>query len=120
MRLETVYLEVGPAATMEALRDFYRDRLGLAVASEEPGHSVWLDAAGVRLGFHACEEAEKEPGIVNLSFAVDDVDAEAARLEADGVSIAQGPMDVPWGGRAAVLFDPAGHTVWLSGPSPTT
>jgi predicted enzyme related to lactoylglutathione lyase len=117
MRLGTIYVEVGGAELVGELRDFYRDRLGLAVSSEEAGESVWLDAGSVRLGFHAAPEPEADPGVVNLSFDVDDVDAMAAALAAGGVTIAQGPMDVPWGGRAAVLFDPAGHTVWLSGPS---
>lgn len=118
MKLGTIYLEVGDASVVERLRDFYRDVIGLALRSEEPGESVWFDAGGVALGFHAAPEPEKDPGVVNLSFDVDDADAEAARLEAAGVKIAQGPMDAPWsGGRVAVLFDPAGHTVWLSGPA---
>jgi predicted enzyme related to lactoylglutathione lyase len=58
------------------------------------------------------------PGVVNLSFAVADCDAEAARLREAGVAIAQGPMEAPWGPfRVAALFDPVGHTVWLSGPA---
>lgn len=115
MQLGTLYFEVGPSDVVNELRDFYRDRLGLTVSSEEPGESVWLDAGSVRIGFHAAAQVEADPGIVNLSFDVDDVDAVAARLSQERVTIAQGPMDVPWGGRAAVLFDPAGHTVWLSG-----
>jgi predicted enzyme related to lactoylglutathione lyase len=117
MELGTIYLEVGGREQVEVLRDFYRDRLGLAVRSEESGESVWLDAGPVTLGFHSSSEIESDPGLVNLSFNVADVDAEAKRLKAEGVAIAQEPADVPWGGRVAVLFDPAGHTVWLSGPS---
>jgi predicted enzyme related to lactoylglutathione lyase len=117
MRLGTVYLEVAESA-LPALIEFYRDRLGLAVASEEPGHSVWFNGSGVQVGFHAAESSLAEPGMVNLSFDVADCDAEAARLQEAGVAIAQGPMEAPWGPfRVAVVFDPVGHPVWLSGPA---
>lgn len=116
MKLGTVYVEVA-SEKLGPLKEFYGDRLGLTLRSEEPGESVWFDAGGVGVGFHTTAEASDDPGVVNLSFDVDDADAEAARLAAAGVAIAQGPMTAPWsGGRVAVIFDPAGHTVWLSGP----
>jgi predicted enzyme related to lactoylglutathione lyase len=91
--------------------------LGLSQSSEEPGESIWFDAEGVRLGFHDTDEPSGDPATVNLSFAVPDADEAAAQLAAAGVTIDQGPFTAPWnGGRVAVLRDPAGHTVWLSGP----
>ena len=119
MKLGTVYVEVaGPQ--LDGLKDFYVERLRLPVASEEPGESVWFDAGPVRIGFHAAEETSATPGVVNLSFEVDDTAAECERLLAAGVTIAQGPFVAPWNGaQVAVLFDPAGHTVWLSGPVPS-
>jgi predicted enzyme related to lactoylglutathione lyase len=119
MELGVVYLEV-PPASLDGVTAFYRDTLGLAVAEEAPGHSVWFAAGAARVGFHAAEDAgDLDRGAVNLSFDVADCDAEAGRLAEAGVRIAQGPMDAPWGPfRVAVLFDPAGHCVWLSGPQP--
>jgi predicted enzyme related to lactoylglutathione lyase len=116
MKLETVYLEVDEAS-LDEIKAFYGDQLGLEATSEEPGESIWYDA-GIRLGFHVSPDASGgDPGLVNLSFAVADADVEAERLTAAGIAILQGPMDAPWnGGRVAVVLDPVGHTVWLSGP----
>lgn len=116
MKLGTIYIEV-QSEQLADLAAFYTGKLGLTVRSEEPGESIWFDAGAVSLGFHSADDASGDPGVVNLSFDVPDVDAEAARLTAAGATIAQGPMDAPWsGGRVAVLFDPVGHTIWLSGP----
>lgn len=116
MKLETVYIEL-PGEKLEALRAFYTGPMGLTPTSEEPGESIWFDAGGTQLGFHASDDAHLDPGCVNLSFAVADTDAAAARLQGEGIEITQGPMDAPWNNsRVAVLFDPAGHTVWLTGP----
>jgi len=116
MELGTIYLEV-EAKHLDALRTFYAEQLGLEFGHEEPGESIWFVAGGATLGFHAAASGESDPGLVNLSFNVADADAEAARLAGLGLTISQGPMDAPWNGsRVAVLFDPVGHTVWLSGP----
>jgi predicted enzyme related to lactoylglutathione lyase len=115
MRLGTIFLEVGEWAVAAACRDWYVDKLGLKVDHEEEGHSVWLDAGGTIIGFHE-GDASATPSVVNLSFDVDDCDAEAARLQAAGVSLVAEPWDAPWGARVATMVDPAGHGVWVSGP----
>ena len=114
MGLGTIFLEVGDASVMEACRDWYAKHFGLAVTSDEPGHSAWLDAGnGVTIGFHEGEPTGN-PSAVNLSFDVADVDAEAARLQSEGVTLAAEPWDAPWGARVATMVDPAGHGVWIS------
>ena len=120
MELGTVYVEVA-AEHLEPLKEFYLGRLGLGLRSEEPGESVWFQAGATAVGFHATTDPPlADPGRVNLSFDVDDTVAHARRLQEAGVEIAQGPMTAPWNGAVvAVLFDPVGHTVWLSGPPPT-
>lgn len=116
MRLETLFLEVGDAATVVACRDWYRTHVGLEVVSDEEGESVWLDAGnGVRLGFHTGDPVGNAPA-VNLSFEVDDADAAAAKLRDAGLTIFQEPWDAPWGARVTTVVDPAGHAVWFSGP----
>ena len=115
MRLGTVFLEVGDWARAAACRDWYVRHLGLAIDHEEEGHSVWLDAGGVILGFHE-GEPNSTPSAVNLSFEVSDTDAEAARLQSEGVTLVAEPWDAPWGARVATMVDPAGHGVWISGP----
>lgn len=114
MRLGTIYLEVGDVEVVAKLKGFYRDVLNLAVRSEHGSESVWFDAGSVSLGFHV-GDALRDPGLVNLSFDIDDLDGEVDRLEGAGVRFAQRPMEAPWGGRIATFFDPAGHTVWLAG-----
>lgn len=114
MRLGTIYLEVGDAEQLAELKGFYRDVFNLPVRSEHGSESVWFDASSVSLGFHV-GDLSRDPGLINLSFDVDDLDGEVERLEAGGVRFAQRPMEAPWGGRVATFFDPVGHTVWLSG-----
>lgn len=46
-----------------------------------------------------------------LTLEVDDVDATCAELTTRGVRLLNGPMDRPWGVRAASFGDPAGH-IW--------
>ena len=52
------------------------------------------------------------PGIRAVyTLTVSNVDAEAARLTAAGLTLLNGPIDRPWGIRSLSLQDPAGH-VW--------
>ena len=113
MKLGTIFLEVGTSDTVNACRDWYVEHLSLEVMSEESGESVWLDGGGVSIGFHTGDPVGT-PTSVNLSFDVDDVDAEAVRLRSEGVTLAAEPWDAPWGARVATCVDPAGHAVWLS------
>lgn len=48
---------------------------------------------------------------MQLTIAVDDVDAAVADLRSRGVELLNGPMDRPWGIRTAAFADPAGH-IW--------
>lgn len=48
---------------------------------------------------------------MQLTIAVDDVDATCAMLAERGVELLNGPMDRPWGIRTASFRDPGGH-VW--------
>lgn len=46
-----------------------------------------------------------------VAFVVDDVDAEAERMDALGVEILSRPLDRPWGHRTLYVLDPDGHVV---------
>jgi len=48
---------------------------------------------------------------LQLTIAVDDVDAMCAELDRRGVQLLNGPMDRPWGVRTASFLDPGGH-IW--------
>ncbi len=49
-----------------------------------------------------------------LTIQVDDVDAQAQRLNALGVALISGPIDRPWGIRTILFADPDGHLWELS------
>jgi uncharacterized protein len=51
-------------------------------------------------------------------FAVEDVDATAARAKERGGTVAQEPMDIPKVGRVAVMHDPAGAHFAVLRPNP--
>lgn len=44
-----------------------------------------------------------------LTIHVDDVDAQAQRLQGLGISLINGPMDRAWGSRTMLFADPDGH-----------
>jgi lactoylglutathione lyase len=50
-------------------------------------------------------------GASEVCFVVDDVDAEATRLNETGVEILSGPTDRVWGHRTLHFLDPDGHIV---------
>ncbi|HEX3984480.1 MAG TPA: VOC family protein [Acidisoma sp.] len=51
-----------------------------------------------------------------IEFRVEEVDREAARLEAAGLALVQAPTTMPWGNRSLLLRDPDGTLVNLFTP----
>lgn len=95
-----------------ALGDFYRDVLGAEVVRSTPDLAV-LRAPGVVLTFERIENhlpptwpSGRTPKQLHLDLAVDDLDAEEARIIALGATKADVQPD-PDNWR--VLIDPAGH-----------
>ena len=85
---------------------FYRDVLGLHIYREWGSGTVFFLGGGLL-------ELSRSAGPVTedkLSFwlQVRDVDAEFARLAAQGVEVVEAPVDEPWGLREARLRDPDG------------
>jgi catechol 2,3-dioxygenase-like lactoylglutathione lyase family enzyme len=111
-----VYLEVGEWPEVVANRDFYRDTLGMTVASEEEGESVWFEIGGTTFGFHVGDAPPRDTRwAINVVLNADDgvsIDDEAKRLEAAGIKLFMGPTDMPWGARVITFLDPAGFAVW--------
>ena len=58
---------------------------------------------------------------VLIAFVVDDVDAECARLEREGVAITTPLQTEPWGERFFQVTDPNGVVIqfvqWMAGPT---
>jgi lactoylglutathione lyase len=101
---------------------FYRDVLGVPFKLRGDGY-VEFATRGARFGLYDRNrleeltgqgaEAPGRPG-GEVVFLVEDVDAEAERLQAAGVSILRGPVDRAWGHRTLHLADPDGFVVELA------
>jgi catechol 2,3-dioxygenase-like lactoylglutathione lyase family enzyme len=91
---------------VEALVGFYRRVLGREPTSSWPGGATF-DIDGVTLLVHVRGEPHEgmPPNIDHFAIRVEDVDAEAARLDTEA-------KDYDWG-RSAYLHDPDGRLVEL-------
>jgi lactoylglutathione lyase len=107
-RLAVLYLYV---RDMERSLAFYRDLLGLPLEGDE--HWVEAQLGGTRFALHLAHEGVPalSSGTVNIDFEVDDVDAAAERLRAQGVEVRETMRD-EWGAAVEVV-DPDGYTIAL-------
>ena len=113
MKLDFVILYM---RDMEQAKTFYTEALGLTVVEEVSGPNfVTLRADGGCL--LALQDAtasrlppgrETQPGSVEVSFEVDDVDGTWRRWQDKGVEMVTDPMDLPFG-RYFMAKDPEGH-----------
>lgn len=99
-----------------AARAFYGDtlRLPLKFADEEHGYASF-DAGPISLGVAVAGEDHDElvGGLTGIGLAVDDLVAEHARLEQEGVRFEMPPTRQSWGGFMALVCDPDGNTLYL-------
>lgn len=116
-----------PAELLLALRDFYRDVLGLE-PGPRPGfrsRGFWLYAGGAPV-LHLTEQPPEEPrrGAVNpatpttfdhIAFAGTEPAATAARLRALGIAFDE-ERSVATGQHQFFLHDPAGNGVEINFP----
>jgi len=100
---------------------FYEAVLGITHSTMEmaPGEQYRiLKAGGVDVG--GCMEPPM-PGVPNhwqVYFAVDDADATASKVSAEGGQVIAEPFDIPSVGRSAVLSDPQGAVFSVLKPTP--
>jgi lactoylglutathione lyase len=118
-RVGYVILFVGD---LERSTAFYRDVIGLPFRLEGDGY-VEFATPGTRFGLYDRNRLEEltgqdatAPGWPGgeVVFLVEDVDAEAQRLRAAGVTVLKGPVDRPWGHRTLHVEDPDGFVVELA------
>src|SRR5579864_7636548 len=113
MKLGFVILYVG---SLDKTKAFYTEALGLSVVEAASGPTfVTLRAAGgAMLGLQDKTASrlppgrETQPGSVEVSFEVDDVDGTWKRWKERGVELVTDPMDLPFG-RYFLAKDPEGH-----------
>lgn len=96
--------------------DFYGGPLGLALEFASPEHGYASFSAGrVRLGL-AVAGADQHALIgrhTGIGLDVADLEAEHARLAAQGVRFTMPPTRQPWGGFMALMADPDGNVFYL-------
>lgn len=114
------------APDLAAAKSFYLDVFELPVHFEDDVSCVF-DFGGVLLNLLAENEAEGLIGPARVAdaasgarlqftIAVDDTDATAARVVANGAALVNGPIDRPWGIRTAMFADPTGQLWEIAGP----
>ncbi len=106
---------------LDAAKRFYGEVFGLPIAFEDDASAVFdfgntiinlLETASARELIEPAAVADRGAGArLQLTIAVDDVDAMCAELARRGVELLNGPTDRPWGIRTASFRDPGGH-IW--------
>jgi catechol 2,3-dioxygenase-like lactoylglutathione lyase family enzyme len=103
---------------VQRLRRFYSDALQVEPQGDDintvfptPGAELTLFNAAVMEQMAPGSMRGAGTGSFTLEIEVDDVDAEYARLTANGVPVVKPPQTYPWGRRSAWLRDPDGNIV---------
>lgn len=115
-------LLISPAPAV--LTSFYRDQLGLAVAREYPGGTVFHAGAGlIEIPAHLAADVSAADGTGGrpddmLWLQVRDATASRGALAAAGVPIIAEPETKPWGLIEMTVADPDGrHLIIVEIPS---
>ena len=105
-------------ADLERSLGFYCELLGLKIVRNGAPHRIELElGSGAYLQLHAGSKLlTVRPGSLQLSFAVDDVDAFVARCTSLGVPVFQDPYNES-SARVAVIGDPDGYPVQITSAS---
>ena len=103
-----------PVTDIKRARAFYEGMLGLKTSKESVG-GLWVeyDLGTGTLGIGSYGEAWK-PSLNGTCIALetDDVDAEVAQLQGQGVTVAMAAMETPVC-RFAIIADPDGNQIML-------
>ena len=113
--MEIAYVNVFVSDLKQAV-EFYESRLGLTLehSTEEHGYASFR-AGDIHLGLAVAGAGQSElvGQHTGIGFAVDDLEAEHARLSELGVSFSEPPTRQPWGGFMALMTDPDGNAYYL-------
>ena len=89
---------------------FYRDALGLAIAREYPGGTVFFAGSTlVEVAAHLTTDADSAS--TSLWLQVRDIEATQTSLREAGVTIDREARTEPWGLREMHIHDPDGRTL---------
>ena len=111
-----------PVKDQDRALEFYTKKLGLRVISDSPfdGRQRWIELgiprAETKLVLFTAPGQEKlMGGLMNVTFAAEDVVATTKELKARGVEFIQEPQPADWG-TAAIFKDPDGNQFVLATP----
>ena len=104
----------------EAMRDFYRDTLGLPPRTQKPEfiNFEWGDVRLTVTTHSDVSGSSRDPLRVLVNLAVDDIGAAHARLVERGIDFIRPPGQEDFGGWIATFADPDGNTLQLLQESP--
>jgi catechol 2,3-dioxygenase-like lactoylglutathione lyase family enzyme len=107
---------------VERAKEFYRDRLGLKLLSEEPPYALVFDANGIMVRLGMGKERPPAAGTV-LGWQVPDASAAVRELEQAGITFERydylkqdghGIWSAPSGAKVAWFKDPDGNILSIS------
>jgi predicted enzyme related to lactoylglutathione lyase len=98
---------------------FYRDGLGLSVASRHGDEWAELEAGPIKIGLHGARDGRATPHGGTAVFRVADLDLAKAALEGRGVVFEEHLGEVPGIARYASFDDPDGNSMQLIEYAPT-
>ena len=112
--IEIAYVNVF-VTDLERALGFYTDLLGFKKLMADTDHGyASLQAGPITLGL---AQVGEQPALIGrhtgVGLAVDDLEAEYARLAKAGVRFASPPERQPWGGFMALVEDPDGNVLYL-------
>ena len=107
-----------PVRDQEVALQFYTDKLGFKVLTDQPfGNQRWIELGlngGSGVVLFTPEGHENRIGTFSgISFVCDDVEKTHSELVKRGVEFAQAPKKEPWG-TSAIFKDSDGNTFVLS------
>ena len=108
---------------VQVSKEFYGRAFDLAPVNEdEDAVTFKFDNTLVHLLRRPAAEAQIAPGRIGegtrcmQTIWVEDVDAACAELRERRIELLNGPVDQPWGLRAAIFADPDGHLWEVAAP----
>ncbi|HEY5639608.1 MAG TPA: VOC family protein [Dehalococcoidia bacterium] len=109
MKVNNFHIQI-TSENPDRLRRFYRDTVGLPTVPEMGEGAFSVGSANLFVDGHSeVSGAAKEPQRMLVDLVVDDVAAEQARLEGQGVSFIRREGKEEWGGTISTFLDPDGN-----------
>jgi predicted enzyme related to lactoylglutathione lyase len=109
--IKSIYDIAVVVSTPAKAAEWYRDKLGFEVRSQE-GHWVTVAPKGTNILLHLCETTPLEQGNTGIAFNVDDLDKTFREMTSKGVEFTVPPKKTEWG-TFAKFKDPDGNEFWL-------